>query len=63
MGPTALASRDRDDLGAEQAATPDVQETDGSLRLTPAVGRRSRVEDPQPVRSVIEWDVGVAEDH
>ncbi len=63
MGPPALASRDRDDLGAEQAAAADVQETDGSLGLTPAVGRRSWIEDPQAVRGVIERDVRVAEDH
>ena len=45
----------------DQAAIVYVQDAEGAARLAAAIGRRSRVEDPNPVRGLVERYVGVPE--
>src|SRR5262249_7065925 len=44
-------------------AVSDIQESEGAVGLSAAVGGRAGVEDPLAVFGVVQRDVGVTEDH
>src|SRR5450755_1363480 len=54
-------SGDRDDASLREAARGDGEQADRAVRLAPAIGRRSGVEDAYPIARLIERDMGVAE--